>query len=142
MTIHYRRRFVVTTVSKHSHRTYQNLLSELVLDGPDQAWIADITYMRLPSGFVYLAAILDGYSHRCIGWALSRFIDTKLTLAALGMAIKERGPPRGFIHHSNWGGQYASGEYVERLEEAGARISMSGKGNPYDNAKAGSFFKP
>ena len=136
-----RRRSVATTDSKHSHRTYPNLLPGLVLDGLDQAWVADITYIRLPQSFVYLAALLDAHSRRCIGWALSRWIDTRLTLAALEMAIERRCPPHGFIHHSDRGVQYASGEYVERLESAGARISMSSKGNPYDNAKAESFFK-
>ncbi len=135
------RRFVVTTDSVHGHRTYPNLLRELVLNSLDSAWVADITYIRLPQSFVYLSAILDAYSRKCIGWALSRFIDTKLTLAALQMAIESRQPPPGFIHHSDRGVQYASGEYVAELERVGARISMSGKGNPYDNAKAESFFK-
>jgi putative transposase len=106
-----------------------------------EAWVADLTYIRLPTGFVYLAAILDAYSRRCIGWALSRWIDTDLTLAALAMALTRRQPPVGLIHHSDRGVQYASGDYVARLEAAGARISMSATGNPYDNAKAESFFK-
>ncbi len=110
-------------------------------DSLNCAWVADITYIHLPAGFVYLAAILDAYSRKCIGWALSRFTDTRLTLAALRIALRERRPPRGFIHHSDRGVQYASSEYIESLESAGARISMSGKGNPYDNAKAESFFK-
>jgi len=87
------RRFVATTDSKHSHQTYPNLLSGLVLDGLDEAWVADITYIRLPTSFVYLAAILDAYSRRCIGWALSRFIDAKLTLWALEMAQRAAPPP-------------------------------------------------
>ena len=135
------RRFVATTDSKHSHQTYPNLLSGLVLDGLDEAWVADITYIRLPTSFVYLAAILDAYSRRCIGWALSRFIDAKLTLSALEMALEQRRPPRGFIHHSDRGVQYACGDYVARLENVGTRISMSAVGNPYDNAKAESFCK-
>ncbi len=135
------RRFVVTTDSAHGHGTYPNLLKGLMLHGIDNAWVADITYIRLPQSFVYLSAILDAYSRKCIGWELSRFIDTKLTLAALRMAIESRQPPRGFIHHSDRGVQYASGEYIEVLKSAGARISMSAKGNPYDNAKAESFFK-
>lgn len=108
-----------------------------MLDGLDEAWVADITYVRLPTSFVYLAAILDAYSRRCIGWALSHFIDTKLTLAALEMALRSRRPPRGFVHHSDRGVQYAAGDYVERLEDAGARVSMSGKGNPYDSCLGG-----
>lgn len=136
-----KRRFAVTTDSAHPHGAHPNLLAGFVLDRPDSAWVADITYIRLPTSFAYLAAILDAYSRRCIGWALSRWIDTKLTLTALQMALAERRPPRGVIHHSDRGVQYASHEYVDVLESAGARISMSGKGNPYDNAKAGSFFK-
>lgn len=136
-----KRRFVATTDSSHSHRIYPNLLDGFVLHRFDSAWVADITYIRLPTCFVYLAAILDAYSRKCIGWFLSRFIDTELALAALRMALRERQPPRGFIHHSDRGVQYASRGYIEALESAGARISMSGKGNPYDNAKAESFFK-
>jgi len=135
------RRFVVTTDSTHGHWIYPNLLEGLVLHGLDDAWVADITYIRLPQSFVYLSAILDAYSRKCIGWALSRFIDTRLTLAALQMAIESRQPPPGFIHHSDRGVQYASGGYIGVLESAGARISMSAKGNPYDNAKAESFFR-
>ena len=113
----------------------------MIFNAPDQAWVADITYIRLPTTFVYLAAILDAHSRRCIGWALSRWIDTDLTLAALSMALARRQPAAGVIHHSDRGVQYASGAYVERLEGAGARISMAARGNPYENAKAESFFK-
>ncbi len=136
-----RRRFLVTTDSSHSLRTYPNLLEGLILRELNAAWVADITYIRLLTSFVYLAAILDAYSRRVIGWSLSRFIDTKLTLQALEMALETRKPDKGFIHHSDRGVQYASSEYIETLESAGARISMSAKGNPYDNAKAESFFK-
>jgi transposase InsO family protein len=136
-----KRRFVVTTDSAHGYRTYPNLLATAAVDRLDQAWIADITYIRLPAAFVYLACILDACSRRCIGWKLSRQIDTRLTLAALEMAIERRQPRVGLIHHSDRGVQYASTEYVSRLEEIGARVSMSATGNPYDNAKAESFFK-
>jgi putative transposase len=136
-----KRRFVVTTDSAHGYRTYPNLLAGATLDGLDRAWVADITYIRLPTTFVYLACILDACSRRCIGWKLSRQIDTSLTLAALEMAIARRQPRRGLIQHSDRGVQYASFEYVSRLEEIGARVSMSATGNPYDNAKAESFFK-
>lgn len=136
-----RRRFVVTTDACHGYPTYPNRLADLVLSAPDQAWVADITYIRLPTTFVYLACILDAYSRRCVGWALSRQIDTALTLAALEMALRERQPAPGLVHHSDRGVQYASLAYVARLEQAGARVSMSAKGNPYDNAKAESFFK-
>src|SRR5580765_451151 len=98
----------------------------MVLDAPDQAWQADITYIRLPTGFAYLAAILDAYSRRCIGWQLSRSIDTNLTLAALGMALAARCvlPGSGLVHHSDRGVQYASSAYIERLESVGALPSM------------------
>ena len=95
------------------------------IDGLDQVWIADITYLRLPTTFCYLAAILDAYSRRCVGWHLSRFIDASLTLSALEMALASRRPAVGLIHHSDRGVRYASSEYVLRLEQAGARISMA-----------------
>ena len=136
-----KRRFVPTTDSNHPFRTYSNLLCEMVLDAPDQAWQADITYIRLPTGFAYLAAILDAYSRRCVGWQLSQCIDTNLTLAALDMALSARRINPGLVHHSDRGVQYASSAYVGRLESVGALPSMSAKGNPYDNAKAESFFK-
>jgi transposase InsO family protein len=103
--------------------------------------VADITYIRLPTTFVYLACILDAWSRRCVGWQLSRTIDTQLTLTALNQAIAVRQPAAGLIHHSDRGVQYASTTYVARLNSIGAQISMSAKGNPYDNAKAESFFK-
>ena len=132
---------MTTTHSGHSHPVYPNLLANCLLNGLNQAWVADVTYIRLPTTFVYLAAILDAYSRRCVGWALSRWIDTRLTLAALDMALVHRRPASGLIHHSDRGVQYAAGEYVARLEAAQAQISMSATGNPYDNAKAESFFK-
>jgi putative transposase len=135
------RRFVVTTDSRHAWRRYPNLLKDVVLSAPNQAWVADITYIRLLTGFVYLAAILDAFSRRCVGWHLSRTIDTALTLAALECALQRRQPPLGLIHHSDRGVQYASGAYVDRLVAAKARVSMAAVGNPYENAKAESFFK-
>jgi putative transposase len=138
---HLKRRFVVTTDSRHGQRTYPNLLTDCVLTAPDQAWVADITYIHLPTSFAYLAALLDAYSRRCVGWALSRCIDTHLTLAALERALALRQPSAGLIHHSDRGVQYASAAYVARLEEAEAQISMAATGNPYENAKAESFFK-
>jgi putative transposase len=138
---HLERRFVRTTDSAHALRTYPNLLAEMVLAGPDQAWVADITYIRLPTAFAYLACVLDAWSRRCVGWQLSRAIDTTLTLAALDRALAARRPPAGLIHHSDRGVQYASAAYTARLLEAGAHVSMSAGGNPYENAKAESFFK-
>jgi putative transposase len=136
-----KRRFVATTDSRHGCRAYPNLLREAVVDRLDQAWVADITYVRLPTTFVYLACLLDAHSRRCVGWHLARHIDTRLTLAALDQALATRRPAPGFIHHSDQGVQYASAAYVARLAEAGARISMAAVGNPYENAKAESFFK-
>ena len=136
-----KRAFVVTTDSDHAYHTYPNLLVLSEVTRLNQAWVADITYVKLPTRFVYLACILDAYSRRCIGWCLSRTIDTQLTVAALEMALKTRQPGAGLIHHSDRGVQYASAGYVARLEEAQIAISMSGKGNPYHNAKAESFFK-
>lgn len=135
------KRFVVTTDSHHARRTYLNLLKGIELSRLNQVWVADITYIRLPGGFCYLAAVLDAFSRRCVGWHLSRDIDTRLTLAALEMGLTLRQPPSGLIHHSDRGVQYASAEYVARLESVGALPSMSAKGNPFDNAKAESFFK-
>ncbi len=136
-----KRHFVVTTDSRHGLATYPNLLAEATLSAPNQAFVADITYIRLPRQFVYLAAILDAYSRSCVGWQLSVTIDTQLTLRALEMALARRSVAPGWIHHSDRGVQYAARPYVERLTQAEARISMSAKGNPYDNAKAESFFK-
>ncbi len=135
------RRFVRTTDSAHGWRTYPNLLADRAPVGPDQAWVADITYIRLPTTFAYLACVLDAWSRRCVGWELSRAIDTTLTLAALDRALAMRRPAPGLIHHSDRGVQYASSAYVARLHDAGAHVSMSAVGNPYDNAKAESFFK-
>lgn len=136
-----KRQFVPTTNSQHPYGTYPNLAKGLAVLGPDVLWVADITYIRLPSTFVYLAALLDAYSRKCIGWKLSRRIDTQLALDALEMALSTRQVRPGLIHHSDRGVQYASSVYVERLLEGQARISMSAKGNPYDNAQAESFFK-
>jgi transposase InsO family protein len=137
-----KRRFKVTTDSTHSFGRYPNLIKGIEIDGLEQVWIADITYVRLPTTFCYLAAILDAYSRKCVGWKLSRLIDTRLTLSTLEMALAARQPAPGLIHHSSdQGVQYASSEYVLRLEEAGALISMAAVGNPYENAKAESFFR-
>ena len=136
-----RRSWTTTTDSGHSLTVYPNLLAGLELSRPNQVWVADITYVRLPTAFVYLACVLDAWSRRCIGWQLSRTIDTSLTLAALEAAIRLRQPDLGLIHHSDRGVQYASSAYIARLSAIGAHITMSAKGNPYDNAKAESFFK-
>lgn len=137
-----KRRFVVTTTeSAHAFGRYPNLIKDIEIDGLDRVWISDITYIRLPRAFCYLAAILDAYSRRCVGWHLSKQIDTHLTLSALEMALAARRPAVGLIHHSDQGVQYASSEYVLRLEEAGALVSMAAVGNPYQNAQVESFFR-
>ena len=136
-----KRCFKVTTESAHPFKRYPNLIKGIEIDGLDQVWVSDITYIRLPTTFCYLVAILDAYSRKCVGWHLGRWIDTRLTLSALEMALATRQPAVGLIHHSDQGVQYASSEYVLRLEEAGALISMASVGNPYENAKAESFFR-
>ena len=103
--------------------------------------MADITYIRILRGFVYLAALLDRYSRKVIGWAISKRIDAELCVAALKSALATRKPPPGCIHHSDRGVQYACHQYVTLLEGANMRISMSRTGNPYDNAHMESFFK-
>jgi putative transposase len=136
-----KRRWIRTTDSNHGHRVYPNLLQNLAVTSPNQAWAADITYIGIRSAFVYLAVILDIFARRAVGYAISRHIDTALCLEALQMAIIDRHPPEGIIHHSDRGVQYASHDYVEVLLKHGFRISMSRKGNPYDNAAAESFIK-
>jgi putative transposase len=136
-----KKRFVATTDSAHAHRIYPNLMKTFVPVQRNQAWVADLSYIRLPGSFCFLAVILDAFSRLCVGWHLSEEIDTPLTLAALEKAIALRNPPAGLIHHSDRGVQYASSDYIKRLEDIGARPSMSRVGNPYDNAKAESFFK-
>ena len=135
-----RRRFPLTTDSRHRLASYPNLLRGHPVHGPNQAWVADITYIRLPTTFCYLAAILDAWSRRVVGWELSLRIDTDLTLAALDRAITARCPAPGLIHHSDHGVQYAATRYVERLEQLGAQISMAAVGHVYENALAESFF--
>jgi putative transposase len=136
-----RRRFVRTTDSHHPYPVYPNLIKEHVTTGINQVWVADLTYIRITMAFVYLAVILDLYSRKAIGYALSDQIDTDLSLRALQMALQRRNPPAGVIHHSDRGVQYAAHEYIDVLRVYQFRISMSRKGNPYDNAAAESFIK-
>ena len=136
-----RRAFVSTTDSSHRLTVYPNLARELVLSNINQLWVADITYIRLRREFIYLAVLLDAFSRRCIGWALSREIDTQLALAALRMALRTRTIQPGLMHHSDQGVQYASYEYVALLHQHQIQISMSRTGNPYDNAKAERFMR-
>ena len=136
-----RRKFVVTTDSKHGRKIYPNLAPDMVLTGLDQLWIADITYIRLRDEFVFLAVILDAFSRRVIGWALDRTLEDSLTLAALSMALSSRAMQPGLVHHSDRGSQYASGDYTDLLKANGVEISMSRKANPWDNAACESFMK-
>jgi putative transposase len=136
-----RKSFICTTDSRHSLPVYANLASGMPLTGLNQLWVADITYIRLQREFVYLAAVLDAYSRRCIGWELGRHLTADLTLAALEKALLSREVRSGLVHHSDRGVQYASSEYISRLQASNIRISMSRSGNPYDNARAESFMK-
>jgi len=136
-----RRKFVVTTDSNHGLKVYPNLARGIVLTRMDQLWRADITYIRLREEFVFLAVILDAYSRRVIGWALDRTLEDSLTLAALRMALARRVIQPGLIHHSDRGSQYASNDYTDLLKDNSIAISMSRKGNPWDNAACESFMK-
>lgn len=132
-----KRRTGRTTNSWHQYRRSPNLVANRQFDAPDRCWVADLTYIRLPKEFVYLACILDAYSRKCIGWSLRRGLDHSLTLAALEMAIQSREVRPGLIHHCDQGNT----AYVHRLFEVGACVSMAATGNPYQNAQAESFMK-
>jgi transposase InsO family protein len=120
---------------------YPNLARGMVLSGVNQLWVADITYIRLELEFVYLAVVLDAFSRRVIGWSLEQTLEDELTIAALRMALESRSPAPGLVHHSDRGIQYASGDYTGLLKDHKITISMSRKGNPYDNAFCESFMK-
>jgi transposase InsO family protein len=136
-----KRKFVITTDSNHSRKVYPNLARDMILTATDQLWRADITYIRLRDEFVFLAVILDAYSRRVIGWALDRTMEDSLTLTALRMALSRRVVEAGLVHHSDRGTQYASNDYTDLLQAHGITISMSRKGNPWDNAACESFMK-
>jgi transposase InsO family protein len=136
-----RRKFVVTTDSKHRFRVYPNLAEAMELTAINQLWVADITYIRLRWEFVFLAIVLDAFSRKAIGWELGQTLETRLALAALEAAIASRHPQPGLVHHSDGGTQYASNEYVTRLEACGAHLSMSRPASPWENGKCESFIK-
>jgi putative transposase len=136
-----KRKFVVTTDSHHTRKVYPNLAPGMLLTATDQLWRADITYIRLRDEFVFLAVILDAYSRRVIGWALDRTMEDSLTLTALRMALSRRVVEAGLVHHSDRGSQYASNDYTDLLKANGILVSMSRKGNPWDNAVCESFMK-
>jgi putative transposase len=136
-----RRAFATTTNSCHALPVYPNLARNMELTAVNQLWVADITYIRLREEFVYLAVVLDAYSRRVIGWALGRTLEAELALAALRMALSSRRPIPGLVHHSDRGVQYAARDYTGLLKDHQITISMSRKGNPYDNAACESFMK-
>jgi putative transposase len=136
-----KRKRVKTTNSRHRFHRYPNLVKGMTIRCLNQVWLADITYIRIRTGFVYLAAILDAFSRKVIGYAVSGALDTTMTLQALRVAIAERKPGPGVIHHSDQGVQYASSDYVAKLESHGFLVSMAQTGNPYENAMMESFFK-
>ncbi len=136
-----KKRFTRTTDSRHPFAVYPNLVPTLIITGTDQLWVSDITYLRLQREFIYLAVILDAFSRRCIGWHLDRTLEADIAIAALKMAVASRMIRPGLVHHSDRGVQYASTDYTNLLKEHSISISMSRRGNPYDNAKAESFMK-
>jgi putative transposase len=136
-----KRKFVVTTDSKHDFAVYPNLARYVRVSAINQLWVADITYVRLGHEFVYLAVVLDVYSRRVVGWSLGRSLHTSLPLTALNRAIATRQPGPNLVHHSDRGTQYASDEYVQRLEEAQMFISMSRPARPWENAYCESFMR-
>ena len=132
-----------TTNSAHGGPVFANVAAELKgrLSGPNQLWVADITYIRLELEYVFLAVVLDAYSRKVVGWALGRTLEAELALTALRMAVAQRRPGPGLVHHSDRGVQYACADYRELLSRHQIRGSMSRSGNPYDNAMAESFIK-
>jgi len=135
------RRFVATTDSAHDGPVFPDLARELVVTGPNQLWFADLTYIRLRTRFVFLAVVLDAWSRKVLGYAISHLLDARLPLAALDAALASRRPPPGLVHHSDRGVQYTSRAYRDRLAAHGVHGSMSRRGNPYDNAMMESFMK-
>lgn len=136
-----RKSFVATTDSRHGLPVYPNLARDIVPERVNHLWVADITYIRLRLEFVYLAVLLDAFSRRVIGWALGRTLEAGLAVSALRLALRQRCPEPGLAQHSDRGVQYASLGYTALLQEHKVQISMSRKGNPYDNAACESFLK-
>jgi putative transposase len=137
-----RMKYVFTTDSRHNWPIYPNLARHVTLTGLNQLWVADITFIRLRSEFIYLAVVLDAYSRRVIGWDLGRTLHAELAIRALQMALSERNwKAEELIHHSDQGVQYASSDYTQILDHAEIKISMSRRGNPYDNARAERFMR-
>ena len=136
-----KRRGPVTTDSRHGYNIAPNLLArQFDVDEPDQAWVGDMTYVWTGEGWLYAATLLDLYSRKVVGWAMSSRIDTQLAKDALQMALGRRSPSAGLLHHTDRGSQYASHAYQDLLKHNGMRCSMSGKGDCLDNAVAERFF--
>jgi putative transposase len=136
-----KRKFVATTDSEHGRPVYPNLAADMEITGINQLWVADITYIRLETEFIYLAVVIDAFSRRVIGWALDQRMEDDLTLTALGVALQQRRPAAGLVHHSDRGSQYASGDYTGLLKEHGCKISMSRKASPWENGGCESWMK-
>jgi putative transposase len=136
-----KRKFVVTTDSNHGRKVYPNLKSAMELSGINQLWVADITYIRLEAEFIYLAVVIDAFSRRVIGWALDRTVENDLPIQALRMALEQRQPAPGLVHHSDRGSQYASHDYTDLLKAQGCQISMSHKASPWENGGCESWMK-
>lgn len=135
------KKFVVTTDSRHRRPVAANKLGrDFQATGPNQKWVADITYVHTRQGWLYLAAVMDLWSRRIVGWSMSKAIDAKLVCDAFNMAVRSRCPDRQLIHHSDRGIQYASQKFRQLLELHGVECSMSRKGDCWDNAPAESFF--
>jgi transposase InsO family protein len=136
------KKFKRTTDSDHAFNIAPNLLQQdFTASGPNQKWAGDITYVRTREGWVYLAVIIDLFSRRVVGWAISNRMKQDLALRALDMAIAIRRPPPGCVHHTDRGSQYCAHDYQKLLRKHGFKVSMSGKGNCYDNSAVESFFK-
>ncbi|PYT25474.1 MAG: IS3 family transposase [Acidobacteria bacterium] len=132
---------VEETTADYDRQVYPNLAGQMVLTSINQLWVADITYIRLETEFVYLAVVIDAFSRRVIGWALDRTVEDELTLTAFRMALELRRPPAGWVYHSDRGSQYASGDYTDLLQAHGCEISMSHKASPWENAGCESWMK-
>lgn len=137
----YKRQFKVTTNSKHDYPVAKNILNRRFQVGaPNKVWVTDITYIRTYEGWLYLAAVMDLYSRKIVGWAMSERMTTEFAISALKMAIRNRRPSKGLLHHSDRGSQYASHPYQKVLKKNRIKCSMSRKGNCWDNAPMESFF--
>ena len=136
-----RRMFMVTTDSRHNLPVYPNLAREMTPSAVNQLWVADITYIRLETEFVYLAVVIDAFSRRVIGWALDRTLEDDLSIGALRLALEQRHPAPGLVHHSDRGSQYASHDYTDLLKARGCHISMSHKASPWENGGCESWVK-